>query len=84
MVPRVNGKKYEYYAYNNFVYKYNKNQGFDDLEKLLNETKSNVVQLKIKNYSEFYRDASIAKANLKFDAIYFMDEVAIIIKKIKN
>ncbi len=79
MIPRVNGKEYEYYSYNKLIYEYDGK--IEKLGKILNESKSKVVQLKVKNYSQFYREASIAKAELDFEAIYFVNEVAIIVKK---
>ena len=72
-------KKYEYYTYNDLIFKYDNN--IEELGKILNSTKANVVQLKIKNYSQFYNEASIAKAELGLWQIYFMNEVAIIVKK---
>lgn len=83
VVPRVNGKKYEYYSYNDLVFTYNNNsnRNVEEVGDVLKEHKESIVQLKIKNYSPFYRDANVVKAQLDLKAIYFIDEVAIFVKR---
>ncbi len=79
VIPYIDGKKYDYYDYNNLTYKYSK-KNINELKKLIDKTNNQRVELRITNLNNFKNDFNEIKDELNLNTYIIIDDIIILEK----